>query len=60
LTGRTAHRYGASFESDLLDRIRRMIRTRTAGLVAAMIPDRLCCPASSTEAASGLGALARP
>jgi hypothetical protein len=39
----------------------RMIRTRTAGQVAAMIPDRLCCcPWVFTEAATGLGSLARP
>jgi len=37
-----------------------MIRTRTAGKVAAMIPDRLCCRGASTEAGSGLGTLARP
>jgi hypothetical protein len=38
-----------------------MIRTRTAGQVAAMIPDRLCgCRRVSTEATTGLGTLARP
>jgi hypothetical protein len=37
-----------------------MIRTRTAGQVAAMIPDRLCCPRESTEAHAGLTPLARP
>jgi hypothetical protein len=37
-----------------------MIRTRTAGQVAAMIPDRLCCPVGSPEAGSGLGAHASP
>ena len=38
-----------------------MIRTRTAGQVAAMIPDRLCCcREGSNEAADGLVSLARP
>jgi hypothetical protein len=38
-----------------------MIRTRTAGQVAAMIPDRLCgCRRVSTEATTGLGTVARP
>jgi hypothetical protein len=38
-----------------------MIRTRTAGQVAAMIPDRLCCcPEVTTEAETGLEPLARP
>jgi hypothetical protein len=38
-----------------------MIRTRTAGQVAAMIPDRLCgCHWVSTEVTTGLGTLARP
>jgi len=38
-----------------------MIRTRTAGQVAAMIPDRLCCCRDgSNEAADGLVCLARP
>jgi hypothetical protein len=38
-----------------------MIRTRTAGQVAAMIPDRLCCcPEEITEAVAGLVPLARP
>jgi hypothetical protein len=38
-----------------------MIRTRTAGQVAAMIPDRLCCcREGSNEAADGLVRLARP
>ena len=47
--------------SDLLDGIRLMIRTRTAGQVAAMIPDRLCCcPEVTTEAEAGLEPLARP
>jgi len=38
-----------------------MIRTRTAGQVAAMIPDRLCCcPEVTTEAEHGLELLAQP
>lgn len=37
-----------------------MIRTRTAGQVAAMIPDRLCCREETTEADPGLEPLARP
>jgi hypothetical protein len=38
-----------------------MIRTRTAGQVAAMIPDRLCCCREVThEAHTGLEPLARP
>jgi hypothetical protein len=37
-----------------------MIRTRTAGKVAAMIPDRLCCPRVTIEAHAGLAPLARP
>jgi hypothetical protein len=38
-----------------------MIRTRTAGQVAMMIPDRLCCcPEVTTEAHTGLAPLARP
>jgi hypothetical protein len=37
-----------------------MIRTRTAGQVAAMIPDRLCCPEVTDEAPIGLEPLARP
>jgi hypothetical protein len=38
-----------------------MIRTRTAGQVAAMIPDRLCCCSEVTnEAETGLETLARP
>jgi hypothetical protein len=38
-----------------------MIRTRTAGQVAAMIPDRLCCCSEvTTEADIGLEPLARP
>jgi hypothetical protein len=38
-----------------------MIRTRTAGKVAAMIPDRLCCCREVTaEAHAGLETLARP
>jgi hypothetical protein len=38
-----------------------MIRTRTAGQVAAMIPDRLCgCREGSSEALAGLVHLARP
>jgi hypothetical protein len=38
----------------------RMIRTRTAGQVAAMIPDRLCCcPEVTSEAPAGLATLAR-
>jgi len=38
-----------------------MIRTRTAGQVAAMIPDRLCCcREGSNEAVDGLVRLARP
>ena len=38
-----------------------MIRTRTAGQVAMMIPDRLCCcPEVTTEADTGLEPLARP
>ena len=38
-----------------------MIRTRTAGQVAAMIPDRLCCcPEVTTEAEHGLEPLTRP
>jgi hypothetical protein len=37
-----------------------MIRTRTAGKVAAMIPDRLCCCEERHEATTGLGTLARP
>jgi hypothetical protein len=38
-----------------------MIRTRTAGQVAAMIPDRLCgCRQGSIEARAGLVHLARP
>jgi hypothetical protein len=37
-----------------------MIRTRTAGQVAAMIPDRLCCREGSSEATDGLACLARP
>jgi hypothetical protein len=38
-----------------------MIRTRTAGQVAAMIPDRLCCCAEVTyEADTGLEPLTRP
>jgi hypothetical protein len=37
-----------------------MIRTRTAGQVAAMIPDRLCCPEVTSEADTGLEPLTRP
>jgi len=37
-----------------------MIRTRTAGKVAAMIPDRLCCREERHEAANCLEPLARP
>jgi hypothetical protein len=38
-----------------------MIRTRTAGQVAMMIPDRLCCcPEVTTEAETGLGSSSRP
>jgi hypothetical protein len=38
-----------------------MIRTRTAGQVAAMIPDRLCCcPEVTPEADAGLEPFARP
>jgi hypothetical protein len=38
-----------------------MIRTRTAGQVAAMIPDRLCCcPEVTNEAETRLELLARP
>ncbi len=38
-----------------------MIRTRTAGQVAAMIPDRLCCcPEVTNEAEHGLVPLSRP
>jgi hypothetical protein len=40
---------------------RLMIRTRTAGQVAAMIPDRLCCcPEVTSEADTGLESFARP
>jgi hypothetical protein len=40
---------------------RLMIRTRTAGQVAAMIPDRLCCsPEVTSEAVTGLEPLAQP
>jgi hypothetical protein len=38
-----------------------MIRTRTAGQVAAMIPDRLCCcPEVTNEVDTGLEPLAWP
>jgi hypothetical protein len=37
-----------------------MIRTRTAGQVAAMIPDRVCCRQVTNEAPIGLEPLARP
>jgi hypothetical protein len=37
-----------------------MIRTRTAGQVAAMIPDRLCCCREGSNEADGLVCLARP
>jgi hypothetical protein len=37
-----------------------MIRTRTAGQVAAMIPDRLCCCLEGSNEATGLVHLARP
>jgi hypothetical protein len=40
---------------------RLMIRTRTAGQVAAMIPDRLCCcPEVTSEAHMDLEPLTRP
>ncbi len=37
-----------------------MIRTRTAGQVAAMIPSRLCCRISASGAPSGAGNRVRP
>jgi hypothetical protein len=38
-----------------------VIRTRTAGQVAMMIPDRLCCcPEMTPEAHTGLEPLTRP
>jgi hypothetical protein len=37
-----------------------MIRTRTAGQVAAMIPARLCCPMPRGAAVDGAGQAVRP
>jgi hypothetical protein len=37
-----------------------VIRTRTAGEVASMIPARLCCPMPGGAAVDGAGQAARP